>query len=89
MKDHGGPAFPRPISNDETQGECHVSHDQEGMYLRDWFAGKALAHLANGSSASIHAVAGGGPRAEQQANVAKWAYSMADAMLAERSRGDA
>lgn len=36
----GGPAFPRPISK-LTSDE--VSLDQDGMSLRDYFAGQALA----------------------------------------------
>lgn len=37
MKD-GGPAFPRPYSEDESV----YYPDQEGMSLRDWFAGQAM-----------------------------------------------
>lgn len=46
----------------------------EGMNLRDWFAGQALSGMSddgNDWSASDYA---------------KWAYALADAMLAERSK---
>lgn len=49
-----------------------------GMSLRDWFAGQALAFYNAG-------VSGGMPWPAKQ-SVAKHAYQMADAMLAERNR---
>lgn len=43
-----------------------------GMSLRDWFAGQAMSHIA---------AKGYDPK-----TTAEWAYSQADAMLAERDR---
>jgi hypothetical protein len=54
--------------------EHHVSVEN-GMWLRDWFAGQALAMRfgPRGSTASL-------------ADMAAYAYQMADAMLAERAK---
>lgn len=40
-ENNGGPAFPRPVSD----GEHGQSPSQEGMSLRDWFAGLAMQRL--------------------------------------------
>lgn len=66
--DDGGPAFPRPIAG-LVDGGVYYSAD-EGMSLRDWFAGQAL--IAIGAAA---------PYTE----VAAAAYAYADAMLRHRS----
>lgn len=50
----------------------------EGMSLRDWFAGQAM----NGWSASWPE----GRRVERPETVAAASYAMADAMLAERAK---
>lgn len=66
----GGPAFAR--SGDRA---IPGAKPQEGMSLRDWFAGQAL-------------LAKHGTWANSDAPVlAKWAYAMADAMLAARAQG--
>jgi hypothetical protein len=75
----GGPAFPMPSGwNGLTHHEEHHGNDeQEGMSLRDWFAGMALqGYLA---APDDGAIARGNP-----AVVAEWAYGAADAMIAER-----
>jgi hypothetical protein len=64
-KDDGGPAFPSQWDD----------KDNEGMSLRDWFAGQALAGLV---------------RSEQPDGFPAWvghaldAYALADAMLEAR-----
>lgn len=58
----GGPAF--PVCTD-------FSRVNEGMSLRDWFAGQALSRLAYEMGADAAAVD---------------AYEYADAMLAERAK---
>lgn len=67
----GGSAFPNDYCNPSSQG----------MSLRDWFAGQALAgQLANADSEI------------NMTFLAKWSYEYADAMLAERKKqkgGDA
>lgn len=68
--DDGGPAFPtevRTIAGTKTIGE--------GMSLRDWFAGQALAGLYANSNEEWPAAA-----------AVLCAYDTADAMLSERKR---
>ncbi len=65
-KPNGGPAF--PVSIDKPAG-----YGTDGMSLRDWFAGQALAGLVNGRKDYVKAFA-------------EEAYSVADAMLAERRK---
>lgn len=77
----GGPAFPR--------SDAGYSPTQDGMSLRDWFAGQTLAGLI--SSAEEHYP---GPRGDPgalkewsdsvDARWAKYCYKMADAMIAAR-----
>jgi hypothetical protein len=64
----GGPAFPNVPSD-----PLYQSWDQ-GMSLRDWFAGQALAGLV------FHNDYG----AVSDQDIAKGAYKFADAMLASR-----
>ena len=74
MKD-GGPAFPLDVANTPT------SRAYEGMSLRDWFAGQALAGmLASPPIAS---------REQSNVNHQAWAanaYAFADAMIQEREK---
>lgn len=74
--DDGGPAFPRTKYSHFNEQPIGCS---EGMSLRDYFAGQALAgHLASFSGENV-----GCPPAERSA---QWAYEYADAMLAEREK---
>lgn len=66
------PAFPQP----NTQGLCEGG---DGMSLRDYFAAQSLGKL----NLMINT---DGVTATDYDSVAKYAYSMADAMLAERSK---
>jgi hypothetical protein len=74
-QDKGGPAFP-------SQTDQSYLH---GMFLRDWFAGQAL---AGGAAASIIKVLTSGAEQEEINNDlnywAKAAYRIADAMLQAR-----
>lgn len=92
--DDGGPAFPGPDQKKLTAlmklaFEASLAEDKAamqsvseqlttascpGMSLRDWFAGQALMVIA------IHF------NPPDNATTAKWAYTMADAMLAERAK---
>ena len=47
--------------------------DEVGMTLRDWFAGQVLAGLVNGRRENVHLFA-------------SEAYSIADALLAQRAK---
>jgi hypothetical protein len=99
----GGPAFPRPIGNNGSN-DWHnrtANCEQEGMKLRDYFAGKALNHL---SLDVVDRLADpDGPLHDEIRNekgvcdyvvpavvigqrIAKAAYLIADAMIAERER---
>lgn len=75
--EHGGPAFPRTGT-----GNAGVSYDfpaQNGMFLRDWFAGQALAGLLAENLES-------GQKRIDYGSAAEFAYRFADAMIAARSR---
>ena len=74
-KPDGGPAFPRPYSQ-STLMRTYDAYEQEGMSLRDWFAGMAMA-------GSLGGVPGGHLSPE---NLARESYAHADAMLAARER---
>lgn len=72
IKDHGGPAFP---VQDAATWQGH------GMTLRDYFAAKAM-------QGQLTAQDGNGPFGmwAEFSQLAKEAYQIADAMLAERSK---
>jgi hypothetical protein len=65
---NGGPAFPFEFS------ERWGGDAQDGMSLRDWFAGQALAGVI-----PINPVL-------SFDELAKWCYQMADAMIAEANK---
>jgi len=69
--DNGGPAFPP-----------HPGSQLQGMSLRDWFAGQALAGWFACSDTVTRSVV-------PFADAADHAYQAADAMLAERKKGGA
>ena len=72
----GGPAFPRD----------HRHEGHNGMTLRDWFAGQALQQFVGERD---HQVWAHQRFDEARQTIAKAAYSIADAMLAARSKGGA
>lgn len=77
QKTDGGPAFPMAY----TEGTASCS--PVGMTLRDYFAAKALQAMISTSAApcmSLGDLQGIEPR------IAESAYSVADAMLAERAK---
>ncbi len=84
MSGDGGPAFPRPASEDTTSGTLADGNDivpsQSGMTLRDYFAAQMLPAL-------IHTDCGDGQsKSERAAARARRAYEHADAMLVERAK---
>lgn len=88
-KTDGGPAFPPPHPYQNVNGDWFYP-EQPGMSLRDWFAGQALAGImANPErwKQIVEDYTSGKKTYEQcsEANAVK-AYSLADAMIAERSR---
>ena len=85
----GGPAFPRLVSVENpmsprqmniTQGSPLKATTTEGMSLRDYFAGQALAGLLASQIHGMTNVPSKGP-------FARLAFDAADAMLAEKSKG--
>ena len=74
QKNDGGPAFSRAAV---LNGSNRWHGAQDGMSLRDWFAGQALAGIASMSGADFSL----SPQDE-----ANWAYERADAMLAARDK---
>ena len=74
MHDNGGPAFPTGL----TPGH----YSQEGMSLRDWFAGQAVAGMAGITTRAMHDE--GYSVSEVKAAIARQAYGIADAMLEAR-----
>lgn len=75
-KPNNPPAFPMP---DFIHPDGRVEHGMHGMTLRDYFAAKAL------SIVSRPAV--DGSICQNNGVLACWAYQLADAMLAERAKG--
>jgi len=76
-QNNGGPAFPHPGLSDP---RFKVRQGDEGMALRDWFAGQAMIGILSGGFADTvpHDDIGGG------SDVAFFAYQYADAMLKAR-----
>lgn len=86
MIDNGGPAFPRQAS--EREGHAPPEYDaQEGMCLRDWLAGMALQGILyrNPYEFEYQNVRQDEPHGDW---AARQAYGFADAMIAERKKGD-
>jgi len=75
MKYTGGPAFPYEIDLPNGDGS-EATHYSMGMTLRDYFAAKAMQGYLRWPEAPTHG----------EALIADCAYTMADAMLAERSK---
>ena len=71
----GGPAFPTDSAEQLGQFRWHTT----GMTLRDYFAAKAMQGLMNPGYYEIDTVNG-------VAAIAANAYTLADAMLAERAK---
>jgi hypothetical protein len=67
-KDDGGQAFPR--------AEGKVSYGHDGMTLRDYFAGQAIAGMCASDAEGTW----------PSASMALQAYVLADAMLLERNK---
>ena len=74
MKLTGGPAFPTLADNGHAM-------NQDGMTLRDWFAGKVVQGLWANATALAQM-----PLGSEAAAIASVAYEVADAMLKERSK---
>lgn len=73
----GGPAFPHTEPAWSECQRCGARSTKTGMRLLDWFAGQALA---------MPAILDDDFEPLDHATVAKNAYDLAEAMLAERAR---
>lgn len=79
------PAFPfEHVREYHTTGTPYKRDNYLGMTLRDWFAGQALVALANEHHGNDWGTGG----VEHGPICARKAYSIADAMLAERERSN-
>ncbi|MBU8921287.1 MAG: hypothetical protein KOO63_05660 [Bacteroidales bacterium] len=78
----GGPAFPSNHPMCALDKDGNRSLVPEGMSLRDWFAGQALAGVMD----SLYKDAKKAGVAIRPGNAAEASYRLADAMLAERKK---
>ena len=81
VADDGGSAFPESIAFDSA-GDVFGSRN-DGLSIRDWFAGKALVGLLVNQSDEATAVHAHGAVADEYAGAA---YTIAAAMLAARAK---
>jgi hypothetical protein len=81
--DDGGPAFPIPDSH---HANGQVQYGANGMTLRDWFAGQALAGEMASQSAEKgeYLISCSSETLEKKASLF---YRFADAMIAARKEG--
>lgn len=82
-KENGGPAFPRPATIGNPEGAYIETVEQEGMALRDYFAGQAL-HTLSGFAVELYRTTKSG--SDSMALLAVCAYELADQMIAERDK---
>lgn len=73
-KNNGGAAFPRSASFPPGAGVLSWNDEQDGMTLRDWFAGQALAGFLSNPTIGV----------TNPPKAANWAYAYADEMLEAR-----
>jgi len=80
MKEDGGPAFPlaheMPSGKDAPPEFVHIIRVESGMSLRDYFAAAALTQRGKEW----------GEDGYGYADIARYCYSQADALLAERKK---
>lgn len=90
-KKTGGPAFPRRLTQVENSHQFDEAElkAQSGMTLRDYFAAKSIASLICNMHEDVrgHRLVWFWENPDEAAMVAKDAYVIADAMLAERKDG--
>lgn len=83
----GGPAFPVPPERiNDNNGDKHWCYAHPGMTLRDYFAARVAptyAQMSDGTTGPCYAAK---IKLWSPSAVARQAYLVADAMIAERSR---
>lgn len=80
----GGPAFPRPYGTDEHSSPCNANQDQQGMSLRQWYAGMVLPGIVHAGMTDIDAakaVLKTGLGVEDSFAIA--AFAISDALIAQ------
>lgn len=75
--DDGGPAFPRPQAETSAGG----NYEQDGMTLRDWFAGQGIGAVIRQCAPDLRSMHG---HENLEDYFASKAYAVADAMLKAR-----
>lgn len=83
MKNNDIPAFPRESFKvvDNVGGlATHIIPANDGMTLRDYFAGQVIAGIMSGESGSYSSME------DAYKQIAKISYGYADAMLEERNK---
>jgi hypothetical protein len=86
-KKDGGPAFPGVLTNYQlATGQRTVETGQNGMSLRDYFAGQALIGIVAGAASDTLVSKEDHEQGLACGLVAGMAYELADAMLAARTR---
>lgn len=86
IKNTGGPAFPRPLSQHDTKLPGQPVPGQDGMTLRDWFAGQALDGVMATMPGECTQRPGTNGYRERNLELATWAYDIADAMIEARTK---
>ena len=81
MSEDGGPAFPSHIEHDVSGSPCGQWCHLQGMSLRDWFAGMALAGIKLRANDDV---VEGASLDEAARQVALGAFAVADALLRQR-----
>lgn len=83
-QNNGGPAFPT-VEQFNNNGSIAVYADS-GMSIRDYFAAKAMAAIQATPEHVLESDGSDGPSPLTDADIARLAYQMADAMLKERDK---
>lgn len=80
----GGPAFARSGFFHSDGRSVHDNIPEDGMSLRDWFAGQAIGTVIDRCSGDTRR-----PHEHQTDYFARVAYEVADAMIIARKAGEA
>lgn len=80
-KNTGGPAFSRAAFYSDGGARNYDSYPEDGMSLRDYFAGQAISSIPNRSWDHLE-----GDDMDRIKAWARCAYLVADAMIEERSK---
>lgn len=79
-RDDNEPAFPYDVMATDSLGVERTQASYPGMYLRDYFAAKAMEGILAGPCARD------GVTVKEWGDVPQYAYEIADAMLDEREK---